>query len=336
MRPEPTNMEIQLRLIAAAKANIARLTAQIDELHSLREKERSALAELRLTVVPVGQLPPELLAEIFKLAVETPIFASERSERWTYVLRLSQVCGHWRQLVVNTPQLWAEGVVDVNFSRTLTDKYLDGLKSQLARSTPYPISVSFTGTAVPERMMDTVVLNAPRWKNLQINMESFPFPDITRGTFQSLERLYIRDCREQMNTVTAFQSCPRLRDVTLRLAWSKIRLIQVPWWQLTHLNIVDDSLGGCRAALLQCSNLIRAAIMTSDEWDFAPGAVDSPVVVLPLLETLIMNFDGDGDGDPDIDGIAAFFRPLSLPSLKEIDLTFHPEVEEIWPTTVFS
>ncbi|KAJ7172064.1 hypothetical protein C8R46DRAFT_137508 [Mycena filopes] len=276
-------MESQLRLIAATKANIARLTAQIDELHSLREKERSALAELRLTVVPVGQLPPELLAEIFKLAVETPIFALERGGYLDMysgdarvalrkILRLSQVCGHWRQLVLNSPQLWAAGVVDVNFSRTLTDKYLDGLKSRLARSTPHPISVSFTGTALlsqPGRMMDTIVLTAaPRWKNLQIDMEAFPFRDITRGTFQALERLHIHDCRAQMNTVTAFQSCPRLRDVTLRLVDSKIHLIQVPWWQLTHLDIVDDSLGGCRAALLQCSNLIRAAIMTSSEVGF--------------------------------------------------------------------
>ncbi|KAJ7024327.1 hypothetical protein C8F04DRAFT_164843 [Mycena alexandri] len=359
MRLESTNTEThgQVKgLIEATKTKIARLTVQIRELEFLRERERDVLAALRLMIVPIGQLPTELISEIFKLAVHTAVLKTATREGiWPVsstmyastraalhkALCLSQVCGHWRRVAFSTRQLWAEGVVDIHFNKGMTDPYLDGFKSLLTRSTPYPLSVSLVGsdTAAVDslrRIADIIVPTAYRWRNLRINMESFRhFNDISLGTFEALERLYIYDFSEQTSPVTAFQSCPRLREFTLKSGEeSKMYLIQVPWQNLTHLNIYDESLGGCRTALLQCSNLTSATIATSYDWDFAPGGVDSPIIVLPFLETLKLTFYGFVEGD--IDGIAAFFMPLSLPSLKSIDLEFNPNEDETWPRAVFS
>ncbi|KAJ7766774.1 hypothetical protein B0H16DRAFT_1882791 [Mycena metata] len=361
MRFGSTNTETRVKgLIEETKTRIARLTLQIRELELLRENKRNILAELRLKVVPIGQLPAELISDVFKLAVHTAVLktvtAATRENAWSVsstmyasdtraalhkALRLSQVCGHWRRIAFSTRQLWAEGVMDIQFKRRVTDPYLDGLKSLLIRSAPYSLSVSLAGSDTVKVdslrcIADIIVPTANRWRNLRIAMESFRhLNDIPLGTFDALERLYISNFSEQTSPVTAFQSCPRLRDFTLKsVNESRIYLIQVPWQNLTQLDVYDDLLGGCRTALLQCSNLTSATIATSYDWDFAPGSVDSPIAVLPFLETLRLTFYSFMEGN--IDGLAAFFMPLSLPSLKTIDLQFNHNEEESWPTAVFS
>ncbi|KAJ7838689.1 hypothetical protein B0H13DRAFT_2677378 [Mycena leptocephala] len=355
--PGFTNVENQVKsLIEAAEANIERLTAQIRELKCLCEKERSALATLRLMIVPIGKLPTELLVEIFKIAVHTPVLSDYVPARYFQgglyrgdlraglrkILLLSQVSPYWRQIVHNTPQLWAEGVVGIclGSQKDLTDPYLDGLKTLLARSSPFPISVSLAQipnhTALSNSSNTIFCIMVPtvqRWKNLQVDLDSFGFFNaLPSGAFEALERLHIEGFSKQNNPVTLFQSAPRLRSFTFKVHESAINLIQLPWWQLTQLRIDDDSLGGCRTVLLQCSNLISATFNTCYTWDLAPTLADSPIVVLPFLETLTMAFDGDDDsGD-----LGTFFMPLSLPSLTTIDFEFNANVEEFWPTDVFS
>ncbi|KAJ7867614.1 hypothetical protein B0H13DRAFT_2065314 [Mycena leptocephala] len=348
--PGLTNVENQVKgLIAAAETNIERLTAQIHELTSLREKERSVLATLRLMIVPIGKLPTELLAEIFKLAVQTPV--SRGSPHWGIpralrrVLCLAQVSPYWKQIVHNTPALWAEGVIAVELNRELTDSYyLSRLKTILARSTPYPISVSLSQDRTSKtvsifeswrRIANIILPSAQRWKNLSIDLNLALFNKLSPGTFQALERLYIRDFSIQTQPVNAFQSSPRLQHFTLSTVAgsSQINLIHLPWCQLTDLDIQDESLGGCRAVLLQCTNLVSATLNTSLGWDLTAEAANSSTVVLPFLKKLSLTFYGIEQGP--IDGLTTFFTPLSLPSLIELAFEFSSDGED-WPTEVFS
>jgi hypothetical protein len=87
--------------------------------------------------------------------------------------------------------------------------------------------------------------------------------------------------------------------------------------------------------LLQCNNLLSAKLYTSYQWDLTPEATQSPIIVLPSLETLIMTFNGKADSGP-VDGLEAFFMPPAVPSLIKIDFTFDPDEEEDWPAEVFS
>ncbi|KAJ7919951.1 hypothetical protein B0H13DRAFT_2427650 [Mycena leptocephala] len=186
------------------------------------------------------------------------------------------------------------------------------------------------------RIAGIITPTAQRWKNLDVEVDSF-FKDVPPGTFQALERLSIRDFSAQTSPLTAFQSSPRLRTFTLKVAGqaSKINLIYLPWWQLTHLCVEDNSLARCRTALLQCNNLLSAKLYTSYQWDLTPEATQSPIIVLPSLETLIMTFNGKADSGP-VDGLEAFFMPPAVPSLIKIDFTFDPDEEEDWPAEVFS
>ncbi|KAJ6531226.1 hypothetical protein B0H19DRAFT_1384438 [Mycena capillaripes] len=371
--PGLVNVENQVKaLIDAAEANIERLTAQIRELTSLREKERSVVAVLRLMIVPIGKLPTELLVEIFKIVVQTPatyppfvtpsyaqgyLWSGASSAALRKVLCLSQVSPYWRQIVHNAPHLWAQGFVDIRLRRELTDAYLSGLKTFITRSAPHPISISLhRGSEISLHrgsenwkkraslmkslgpIADILVPTVSRLKNLDIDLDSFDqFNNLPSGSFEALEKLYIRDFSEQTRRVTVFRSSPRLQNFTLEtLDGTKIRLIQLPWWQLTQLWVEDDSLGGCRAAFLQCTHLISARFRTSSKWDLTPEAMDSPVVVLPFLETLVMIFDRASASGAVDGGFGAFLMPLSLPSLKQIDFQFNSDDEEFWETDVFS
>ncbi|KAJ6490657.1 hypothetical protein C8R47DRAFT_455463 [Mycena vitilis] len=365
--PGLNNVENQVKaLIQAAEANIARLTAQIRELDCIREKERSVLATLRLMVVPIGKLPTELLAEIFKIAVQIPAISPwSHSHDTPYfqdtlywpgsastglhnVLCLAQVSPYWRQIVHNTPQLWAEGVVDVKWGRNLTDTYLSGLKTLVTRSTPYPISVSLTRGPNKQRpydadrtlgrVADIMVPTAQRWRNLHLEMDGLDhFDDAPPRSFELLEQLQIQGLSEQTDAVTLFQSSHLLRHFTLKTNASKFNLIQLPWQQLTCLSVEDNSLGAIRQALLQCHNLVSAKFRTSTGWDLSLEAAVSPIVVLPFLATLNMTFNGLES--PSIGGLEAFFAPLSLPSLTSIYLHCDYDATEQggnWPTDVFS
>ncbi|KAJ6490477.1 hypothetical protein DFH09DRAFT_1377351 [Mycena vulgaris] len=344
--PGLTNVQNQVKgLIEAAEANIERLTAQIRELTCLRERERTILATLRMMVVPIGKLPTELLVEIFKHAVDTPLFDDTPISVYApyesmFDRGVSVLAADRPQHTA--PQLWTEGVVEVNLDNNADDAYMRGLKDLLARSSPFPISVSLTATSknaasVTSAALSRTTLNtAQRWRNLNLHLVPFShFNGLDPGTFETLERLHIKSLHET-EPLTAFQSSPLLRHFILQESYALSSLFQLPWSQLTHLRIGDESLGSCRKILLQCSNLVSGHFITSHHWDFGEEAVQSPVVALPFLRTLSITLSDGLEPTDETGGIEVFFLPLALPSLQTLHLEFDPETDDYWPTDVFS
>ncbi|KAJ6502098.1 hypothetical protein C8R45DRAFT_975386 [Mycena sanguinolenta] len=346
--PALVSVENQVKsLIAAAEANIERLTTQIRELNLIRERERSILAYLRLMVVPIGKLPIELLVEIFKLVVEAPhppgyYFQDDARAALRRVFCLSQVSPYWRQIVHNAPQLWARNFIEICVDRESKEHYLDGLETFLARSNPLPMSVALVLSAKdsnyaqsPKTIARVVTPTAHRWKRLEIEMPSLhSFNKIPSETFEALEHLSIDGFEKQRDPVVAFQFSPRLQNFTFFANMvSKIHLFRLPWSQLVYLEVNDTSLSGCRTVLLQCSQLVSAEITTSYTWDSTLPATASALVTLPLLGRLDLTFRGVATPN-EIHGIEAFLQPLALPSLKTLNLDFDSEQYEFWPTQV--
>ncbi|KAJ7928827.1 hypothetical protein B0H13DRAFT_2544623 [Mycena leptocephala] len=330
--PGLTSVENQVKsLIAVTEANIERLTARIRELTSMRETERNVLATLRLMVkfskhaVHIPAMDSEDHAVGLQYYCSGNLFEHESHVALRKVLCLSQVSSYWRQIIHNAPQLWAEGVVPaIRLRKDPTDRYLDGLETFLARSNPFPITVSLTpwiyqGLAWSESSKNVariVASTAHRWKNLKIDLDSFlHFNDLLPATFEALECLLIYNFWSHTDPVLAFQFSPRLRKFSYRNNYynetSKIHLFHLPWSQLTHLEVEDRSLGRCRRVLLQCTNLVWAKVNTSTQWDSSEAATDSPV-----------------------HGVEAFLVALTLPSLKSLDIEFDDETP--WTTQVFS
>ena len=74
-------------------------------LVDLREKavkarataEKEQISQVARTSYLLGKLPVETLVEIFTVLI---------NEDHTWAVKLSHVCGHWRQILVNTPSAW--------------------------------------------------------------------------------------------------------------------------------------------------------------------------------------------------------------------------------------
>ncbi|KAF7377605.1 hypothetical protein MSAN_00183300 [Mycena sanguinolenta] len=337
--PALTSVENQVKdLIAAAEANVERLTTQIRELSLIRDKERSILATLRLMIVPIGKLPTELLVEIFKLVLDTG-FESKYYSQWAArgairsVFCLSQVSSYWRQIVHNAPQLWAIGnFIEISMDRESKDQYLDGLEAVLTRSNPLQVPIALVQRAKNSRFHESsntmariVTPTAHRWKRLSIEMPSFlSFNKIPPGTFEALEYLSISGLEKQMDPVVVFQSSPRLLDFTFYSTFtshsdsglSKIHLLCLPWSQIVHLDITDVSLNACRTVLLQCNSLVSGEFTASDVWESASTGADRRSVVTPS----------------EIHGIEGFLAPLALPSLKILHVDFEGGEAMPWPT----
>ncbi|KAJ7024308.1 hypothetical protein C8F04DRAFT_1192585 [Mycena alexandri] len=128
---------------------------------------------------------------------------------------------------------------------------------------------------------------------------------------------------------TEFQQLTQMTDSTRLLETTK-RITSLPLFQLTHLPLRNESLGGCLAVLLQCKNLVATRIRTTDR--FSPSSQVLAVVTLPSLETLSLTFDALVSEE--VNGIETFLAPLTLPRLKTLHLDL--DNEDMWPTAVFS
>lgn len=87
-----------------------------------------SIVGLNVTLASICKLPVKLFGEIFWLIVNDNHNGSPRdydSESWhrNSVLRLSQVCMFWRQIVLNTPRLWRFFLnIGTRYSRTRTSQ----------------------------------------------------------------------------------------------------------------------------------------------------------------------------------------------------------------------
>ncbi|KAF7377601.1 hypothetical protein MSAN_00182900 [Mycena sanguinolenta] len=354
--PAPCLAENQVKgLIAAAEANIERLTVQIHELSLAREKERSVLAALRSMLVPIGKLPTELFVEIFKLvtvldACFDPKYYSSENARTALrsVLSLSQVSSYWRQIVHNSPQLWAlEGFIRTCVDRESDVQYLDGLEVLLARSNPVPVSVALVESGknpgyreLSKTIARIVTPTAHRWKRLSIGLPSLlpQFNQIPPETFEALEDLFLCGFQEQMDPIVAFQSCPRLLNFGFECYSEapKAHLLHLPWSQIVHLEITLLSLLDCRTVLLQCGNLVSAEVRAYDRGDSVPTAGGPVVATLPFLSKLDLTICGRAWPSNELHSVGAFLAPLALPSLKVFDVDFEDGESASWPTQVIT
>jgi hypothetical protein len=203
----------------------------------------------------------------------------------------------------------------------------------LNRSAPLPISVSLAHsdgvdyTAIFAAMMPTV----SRWKNLSLDSYSFgdlSYLDLTPGSFTALETLNLVICSGWPRQIEPFSLCPRLRHLTLKNVGDRLGhdVLQLPWAQLTHLDLRHYALPTCCFILLQCTNLVSAKLTIRGS-----GTADLhvPARVLPFLKTLEVEFIRMGDF---VERVGPLFIALSVPSLQNFALA----ANVVWPAEEFS
>ncbi|KAJ7492101.1 hypothetical protein FB451DRAFT_516473 [Mycena latifolia] len=312
-------------LIAESRANIVRLESQIKDLERLRAREYSIIAALQLITAPVRILPSELLGNIFTLTLD----AKNDGDGWAGtsikdVLVLSQVCTHWRQAALNTPQLWAR-LLPIFSEKRPGEALLTATKVFLERSAPLPVPVSLgsgydAGASSHLSLMDALFAVPHRWLALTLSTRSLAaLAQIAAGTLSALETLDLRSTinggeTEFHSSVNIFMSAPHLRRVTL---WhvKNVDGFPMPWSQLTNLALADESPKACLDIILGCTNLVSATLRMSG-WPESVSLTDADIVTLEHLTSLeihISNTSSDEHFTP-------FLQRLNLPSLTSLKM----------------
>ncbi|KAJ6502005.1 hypothetical protein C8R45DRAFT_975067 [Mycena sanguinolenta] len=311
------------RFIEESESKIVSLESQISALVQLRDRERACVAALRHLISPIHTLPVELLAEIFDFAIRDDDYRHVRD-----VLRISQVCSHWRQIAHSTPRLWSRYIrLDLRKrsveSRTSSR---DGswvpahcLKAWLLRSSPLAVRVSVAlDETFSQRIPDEVLSSAPRWRSLDLDVNDTPVPFISQLAEARLDSLEELDLGlldfddDDPPTFTSFATVPRLRQLTMGVCSKAFRFL-VPWVQLTYLTFTSYFPNIPLDVLAQCPNLIQAAISTTC-WAALPEARQT-IPLTQLLRLHLHFFEEEGHFMP-------FLDCLSAPVLEALRLSF--------------
>ncbi|KDQ21092.1 hypothetical protein BOTBODRAFT_169746 [Botryobasidium botryosum FD-172 SS1] len=145
------------------KRVIPSLATPVDEIRS----SFSVLNERCNAVVPINQLPNEILISIFNL-LRRPEYAVRLRLSWTYnepyaisgIVRASRVCKHWRNIAFETPGLWDR--VEIRNSAYAVAKLC------VKRSRDVPLIVDMRGDWDADAVAEAVGPSAPRWKDLSL------------------------------------------------------------------------------------------------------------------------------------------------------------------------
>ncbi|KAJ7157144.1 hypothetical protein C8R46DRAFT_1293605 [Mycena filopes] len=263
---------------------LAKLTRRLHSRGNAARLEAPALKGIAL-------LPSEILGdEIFPLVVD---LLSSTTVWHRTLLALAKVCKRWRSIVHSTPLLWDRrvSITTYRFSalgyfrrNRMAEKYFEAVRMWVARSAPYPLSISLDccfdeavqGVAKDlERGLDILSTAAARLKSLHINafgvdnagvvllraLERLP-----SGTLHGLTEVHLifqGDVTSRRTIPFSFAGSEHLRRAKLNVGPRPLDLLSIPWGQLTHLDLTAPP-SVCVAVVAQCSNLTSAALHPMD------------------------------------------------------------------------
>ncbi|KAJ7603728.1 hypothetical protein FB45DRAFT_1013890 [Roridomyces roridus] len=256
----------------------------------------------------------------------------ERDFGWNDAWVLARVCRRWRNVALNSPQLWSRIVLWVPGPNLKTERLLGlqrTLKIFLDRARCAPLCIRFQGSHILD-VLDQLLPLASQWKEIELFELRDPFLStlVKAGVqFTSLETLEIVSWAELLegtdgtSTVDLRQSMPSLKHFVWDVQdWRTLRKLLLPWSQLrtcsiqclrsidflwilsllsadTHISFVDanDAFyrhGASNSDELTTSNIASLSICS--------GTFGAPVLqqlVAPRLQKLVVSHRNNGKAE---------------------------------------
>ncbi|SJL17052.1 uncharacterized protein ARMOST_20593 [Armillaria ostoyae] len=245
-----------------------RLLSEHAELEKRTEELRGQLASVSRPT-PSTLLPPEVLSEIFGLALGGDFFnvSDIKTGPWTF----SYVCRSWRFAACGDPAIWTSILIDnrsvtVGASDKVSISYprrdpASLLSAVLFRSNQRDINIVFniSGDDVDlptkqtiRRMFQILMEESKRWKSASICVppELIPMLDAVEGNVPRLSKLHIglSDLGGYIDIdippvplplVAAFSVAPALKEVSFD-GLGVDQVVDLPWSQMTSLTDICE------------------------------------------------------------------------------------------------
>ncbi|KAJ6477539.1 hypothetical protein C8R45DRAFT_906428 [Mycena sanguinolenta] len=308
--------EKQTNAVLSRVALRSRLS-ELDALISSLTAERQRLQHVADTIIyPVLSLPPETTTEIFLRCI--PPQSDLRQAHSEAPFLLAQICRQWRQIALDTPQLWQS----LFFHEEETSTRL--LQLWLARSGRLPLDFELKCWDFPRvgALIETILLHCHRWQDVKFGLPrgSFSDLDLRHASLPllrsiSLEPTVFWDMSESVDDPVTIIHAPLLRDVHVS---SQATIVVPQWASITSLTLSYEwPFTECMALLAKCPNLVTLHVSTTG----VSGVYTNPII-LNSLEALTCDF-----------GDASVLEYLTLPRLSRLTVS---KFRDLHHATIFS
>ncbi|KAJ2919673.1 hypothetical protein MD484_g712, partial [Candolleomyces efflorescens] len=227
--------------------------------------------------LPIHNLPPELLTEVFAIACFSEVAATNTARRErTTPLVLGQICRHWRDIVLSTPHLWSW--VLIRLYRSKYDSQLEILKNWIGHTSsnqPLTIELSFEDedawvSKPPHELLQILLKESHRWRSIDLTLPEACYQRIkaAKSQFPILEKIALQPLladahvsQAERKRLDVFEGVvPELTH--LRLNGYYLDDCSLPWDQLQDLVLQHVYVDECFYALNRAQNLVRCTLST--------------------------------------------------------------------------
>ncbi|KAJ6453446.1 hypothetical protein C8R47DRAFT_1168319 [Mycena vitilis] len=281
------------------------LRAQLEEVFKLKQqalntKQHELETKLSLIVYPVLTLPPEVTTRFFVACLPD---GCVRPSSKSVPLSLAQVCHHWREIAISTPELWVSPEICFDLRR---------------RGAAVGRIYSSSGK-IPSSMISLLSSVTARLHFLDLDLCPKDLRALGRAThaFPNLKSLAVSSSYHPLahyDPLSIFSNVPSLSE--LRIAhepsqWDCYPLLSSLSLGRIHFHSVSKVLQAC-PRLLHLSANVR---------DVPEGFFQPPVLPAPQLQFLILE---------NSDSSLSTLPPLILPGLRRLELDTSDHAAFLW------
>ncbi|KAL1728387.1 hypothetical protein EV714DRAFT_167961, partial [Schizophyllum commune] len=291
-----------------------KLVEQIATLQKNLDAVREQVALHRSSVSCYRRVPPEILSEIFVLALP-----NDWLKRWTKlgtrqrVLNFAGVCTTWRTVALTmTPQLWTTFSLDDRTFRAM-QRHPWAMEMELARTgqapldlhiymSPFRSSGSRAGNSDDfwhDKNWGLLCAQSHRWRQLSINAAPLSaYNELVGRGFPLLTHLSTSFSGYQWAADTTiplhvFEAAKEISNLSIEYDCT-IRNLEIPrTWRITSLDIQctteseGSMLESCLDAIIACRDTLQSCTLSGDN-DLASANAELRPTQFPHLRTLTL------------------------------------------------
>ncbi|KAK7059772.1 F-box domain-containing protein [Favolaschia claudopus] len=322
--------------------HISQLYSQISQL-----RERVQILEFNQQILeslsaPIRKTPPELMQQIFELAVDTNEFKDLKS--MSSAVRISSVCAQWRSIAHATPRIWSGFLIDLDgpknsiqpFSANIpppppnknnSKLFVDSIDRHLRLSRDAELHLDVRATRDPSELCSQILeLFAPhasRWRSAKfkvgpISGDTQKRLQVALQTTPRLKSLHIYALQGSVDSgisLDFFESCPELKELS---AIQYKPHNGIPWLQLTSIHFAVSRIAEIDTVLDLCPKLRSLSLIVPTASTLETSSSEIVPKTLPI-RTLTIRSRSVAGGRAQT-GVQRICNALTLPRLHSLTI----------------